>query len=77
VSLTSLCSVSGLQCGVFADGAHVLHHQPLLDAASMEVVPAVQPPKIVSINVLLLDSEKEHKYILATYSSWIGKKEHK
>jgi hypothetical protein len=43
----------------------------LLDAASMEVVPAVQPPKIVPINVLLLHREKK-KYILATYSSWIG-----
>jgi len=27
----------------------------LLDAASMEVVPAVEPPKVVSINILLLD----------------------
>ena len=55
VSLTSLSSVSGLQCRVFADRAHVLQHQPLLDAASMEVVPAVEPPKVVSINILLLD----------------------
>jgi hypothetical protein len=55
MSLTSISSVSGLQCGVFADGAHVLQHQPLLDAASVEVVPAVEPPKVVSINILLLD----------------------
>lgn len=68
VSLTGLCSVSGLQCGVLADGAHVLHHQPLLDAASMEVVPAVQPPEIVSINVLLLESEKEHECVLALFN---------
>lgn len=56
--LTSLGSVSGLQRGAFADGAHILQHQPLLDAANMEVVPAVKSPKIVSINILLLDEEE-------------------
>lgn len=54
-SLTGLCPLSGLQCGVFADGAHILHHQPLLDAASMKVVPAVEPTQIVAIKILLLD----------------------
>jgi hypothetical protein len=34
----------------------------------MEVVPAVQPPEIVSINVLLLESEKEHEYVLALFN---------
>lgn len=51
-------SISCLQGGVFADGANVLQDQPLLDAANMEVVPAVKSPKIVSINILLLDEEE-------------------
>jgi hypothetical protein len=61
MSLTrAFVRVSGLlQCGALADGAHVLHHQPLLDAASVEVVPAVQLPEVVSISVLLLDRDKK------------------
>jgi hypothetical protein len=52
-------AVSGLQRGVFADGAQILQHQPLLDASSMEVVPTVQPPNIITINIFLLDKQAE------------------
>jgi hypothetical protein len=60
--------VSGLQRGVFADGAQILQHQPLLDASSMEVVPTVQPPKIVSINIFLLSVQSR-----MDVSVWLSK----
>jgi hypothetical protein len=49
----------GLQGGVLANRTQVLHHEPLPDATSMEVVPAVKRPEIVSIDILFLDKQRE------------------
>jgi hypothetical protein len=64
---TSRRPVSGPQRGVFADGAQILQHQPLLDASSMKAVPTVQPPKIVSINIFLLSIQSRMNVSVSVY----------
>lgn len=52
-SRKSVC-LSSFQGCVFADWTYVLQYQPLLDATSVKLVPAVQYPNIISSNIILL-----------------------